>query len=167
MIPIRVMAISTEIAEAVRRDGKRPALRPSGAHGNCRRRRAVPALFADHCCWRGEGHAVYFGRVCRHRDAAAARPGLHPCGWLRALSRRWRVSSDAAEQPADAERIRARTSSGGDGICGERKRGCGSRETLCAGGCGLHPRAQHDGGLLYVSDRACRPAHTSKVSTIS
>jgi hypothetical protein len=126
MIPTRVTAISTEVAESVRQRQKDP-------HYN------LPA-YTD----MANGDAP-----CRHCLK------IIPAG-EQAMLFTYDAFEGIEKLPLPgpvyihAERVRPRPSPSGAGICGKWDRGFGGRKAFHTRGGRVHPRTQHHGWMLHV-----------------
>ena len=124
MIPIRVVAIPTEIADAVRRTHKDPHYghpahtEVAGEGAPCRHCLQIIAAGAK------KATLFTYDAFEGIESLPLAGAGVHSRGsMLRTLSGEQRISGAAAKQPANVECLRARTAARSGGIRRGRQRG--------------------------------------------
>ncbi len=153
MIPIRVVAIPTEIADAVRRTHKDPHYghpahtEIAGEGAPCRHCLQIIAAGSENAtlftydAFEGIESLPLPGPVYIHAEACERYPETR------------RISRRAAQEPANSKRLRTRAAVTRNGVRRGRQRGRRDRKALRTPRCGLHPRAQHHRRLLHVSHR--------------
>ena len=94
---MRVIPISTDIADAVRKTAKDPHFGFSRIYRSCHRRCTLPTL-PSHDFRRRKVDAIHLRRFRRHREAPTPWPSLCACGGVPALSRKCGLSGRIAEK---------------------------------------------------------------------